>query len=89
MVSEHTGAAIEHIENLRDEDDSEHFYDPEREVLDQLGYEPSCSIQEVFERTYEDVERYRNRVPVDELRPDVYCDEREKVAADGGPAGRD
>lgn len=37
-------------------DDSEHFYDPEREVLEELGYEPSCTLRGVFERNYDIVE---------------------------------
>ncbi len=85
MVASHTGAEIAHIENPREEDDSEHTYDPEREVLDELGYEPSCTLEKVFERTYGIVERYTDRIPVDELMPEVYWDEREMVAADGGP----
>ncbi|MFB6361027.1 MAG: NAD-dependent epimerase/dehydratase family protein [Halobacteriales archaeon] len=83
MVADHTGAEIAHLENPREEDDSEHFYDPDREVLDQLGYEPSATVEEVFKRTYEVVNRYTDRIPVDELRPDVYWDEREPVAAVG------
>jgi nucleoside-diphosphate-sugar epimerase len=86
MVAEHTGAEIVHLENPRKEDDSEHFYEPEREVLDELGYEPSLSVERVFERTYEVVNRFADRIPIDELMPDVYWDERKRVAADGGPA---
>lgn len=85
MVAEHTGAEIVHLDNPRKEDDSEHFYEPERHVLDELGYEPSCTVQDVFERTYAVVERHAARIPVDELMPDVYWDEREKVVA-AGPA---
>lgn len=84
MVSEHTGAEIVHLENPRTEDDSEHFYAPERHVLDDLGYEASSSIEAVFERTYEIVDRYTDRIAVDELMPDVYWDERQPVAAHGG-----
>jgi UDP-sulfoquinovose synthase len=87
MVSERSGADVAHLENPREEDDSEHFYEPERAVLDELGYEPACSVEAVFERTYEIVQRYEERISVEELMPDVYWDERETVAADGGVGG--
>jgi UDP-sulfoquinovose synthase len=85
MVADHTGAEIAHLENPREEDDSEHFYDPDREVLDQLGYEPSATVEAVFKRTYDVVNAYTDRIPVEELRPDVYWDDREAVA----PVGED
>jgi UDP-sulfoquinovose synthase len=83
MVADHTGAEIAHLENPREEDDSEHFYDPDREVLDQLGYEPSATVEAVFKRTYDVVNANTDRIPVEELRPDVYWDDREAVAPVG------
>ena len=83
FVADHTGAEIAHLENPRKEDDSDHFYEPEREVLDQLGYEPSTTVEAVFERTYAVVERFADRIPVEALRPDVYWDDRDQVAAVG------
>lgn len=62
LVSELSGASVMHIENPRREDDSPHFYEPEREVLDELGYEPTRSIREEFERTYEIISKYSNRI---------------------------
>jgi len=85
MVADHTGAEIAHLENPREEDDSEHFYDPDREVLDQLGYEPSATVEAVFKRTYDVVNANTDRIPVEELRPDVYWDDPEPVA----PVGED
>jgi UDP-sulfoquinovose synthase len=85
MVADHTGAEIAHLENPREEDDSEHFYDPDREVLDQLGYEPSATVEAVFKRTYDVVNANTDRIPVEELRPDVYWDDPEPVA----PVGKD
>lgn len=72
MVQSFTGADIAHIENPREEDDSDHFYDPEREVLDELGYEPSATVEDVFRRTYNVVEDHRDRIVTDELLPETY-----------------
>lgn len=62
LVSDKTGAEITHVENPRVEDDSEHYYWPEREVLDRLGYEPTRSIGEEFDRAYSAVTRHAGRV---------------------------
>jgi len=55
MVSDYTGAEIQHIDNPRDEDETEHVYEPDRHVLDALGYEPTQSILQVFEETYDTI----------------------------------
>lgn len=69
MVAEKTGADIEHVDNPRVEDDSDHFYEPERSVLDSLGYEPTRSIESEVDHALDVVERYSERIPVDELQP--------------------
>lgn len=70
-ISGETGVEIEQLDNPRAEDDSYHSYDPERETLDTLGYEPSEGIEETVARTLDVVERYAGRIPTDALRPDV------------------
>lgn len=74
MVQDETGAEITRIDNPRVEDDSDHDYDPDREVLDQLGYEPTTSIRDVFRRTHSIIEQHTDRIPVDDLQPDVTWD---------------
>ena len=71
MVAEKTGATIVHLENPRTEDDSEHYYEPEKAVLERLGYEPSTTVEEVFERTHAIIQEHTDRIDLDELLPDV------------------
>lgn len=82
MVQSFTGVDIEHIPNPRVEDDSDHFYDPERTVLDDLGYEPSATIEDVFRRTFNMVEEFTDRIDVDDLRPHVYWSKATTAPAD-------
>lgn len=69
LVSSKTGADVVHLDNPRVEDDSEHYYEPEREVLDELGYEPRRPLPAEVERTLEVIERHADRIPEDQLRP--------------------
>lgn len=69
MIAEETDADIEHLDNPRAEDDSRHFYDPEREVLDELGYEAAKSLEDAFHETYHVVQRHVDRIDRDALRP--------------------
>lgn len=66
-------AEIEMVENPRNEDDSDHYYEPEREVLEELGYESTQSLEEEIEETAEIVRRYEDRVP-DDLSPETEWD---------------
>jgi len=67
----HTYTTIAHLGNPSTEDDSEHYYAPEMAVLDRLGYQPSATVQEVFERTRAVIQEYIDRIDVDALAPDV------------------
>lgn len=72
LVADRTGAAIAHLDNPRVEDESDHVYDPEREVLDELGYEPTRSLEDEFERTYEVIEGHTDRIDEGDLRPETW-----------------
>lgn len=69
MVAEETGASYRHVENPRVEDESDHEYDPEREVLDALGYEPARGIREEFRRTFDAVSEHVDRIDEETLSP--------------------
>lgn len=71
MVNEETGAYVSHVENPREEDETDHYYDPVREVLPALGYEPTRSIEEEFRRTYEAVEDHADRIDPETLFPET------------------
>lgn len=71
LVADITGAGIQHIDNPRTEDDSDHDYDPERNVLDNLGYEPTRSLATEIEDTYELVCEHTDRIHRDELLPET------------------
>lgn len=74
MVASQTGADIMHIENPRDEDETDHEYNPHRRVLDELGYEPTGDLTGEFERTYPIVKKYNDRIDRSELSPDIAWD---------------
>lgn len=74
MISDKTGTDIVHIENPRQEDESDHDYDPDREVLDELGYTGSGSLEQEFDRTYPVVEDHTDRISTESLRPDTEWD---------------
>lgn len=80
LVYEETGAEIQNIENPRDEDSSNHYYDPERKELDKLGYEPSTDIRSEFQRTYSTIRGYVDRVDSSKLYPETYWDKRKALA---------
>lgn len=69
MVHSFTGAEIAFVENPRAEDDSDHDYDPEREILDELGYEPTRSIEDEFRRAFAVVEEHVDRIDDEALWP--------------------
>lgn len=69
LVADYTDVEIEHVQNPRVEDDTDHQYDPERVVLDELGYEPARSIEAEIERTYDIVEAHADRIDIKGLRP--------------------
>jgi len=69
MVADETGADVTTVENPRVEDDSAHAFDPERGVLDELGYAPERSIREELRRTYATVCEHRERIDTDSLSP--------------------
>ena len=53
------------------EDDAEHYCAPEKAVLDRLGYQPSATVMEVFERTHVIIQEHADGIDVDALVPDV------------------
>lgn len=66
-------AEIKHVENPRNEDDTDHYYEPEREKLEELGYEPTQPLRDEVEETARIVEEYADRVP-DDLSPETEWD---------------
>lgn len=69
LIAYHSGIqqsiGIDHLPNPREEDDSEHSYDPEREVLDDLGYNPSTRLAEEVQATAAILRDYKDRLPTD------------------------
>lgn len=70
MVSDKTGVEISHIENPRVENEN-HEYDPERKVLDRLGYSPTRSIENEFDRTYKAILPFKDRIRKEKILPEI------------------
>lgn len=66
---------IEHYDNPRQELE-QHYYNPERENLPQLGYEPSTDVEAEVRVMFQDLMQYRNRImsKYDVLVPDIRWD---------------
>lgn len=72
---------VRHLENPRIELE-EHYYNPDREKLLELGYVPSHSMEKELEIVLRDLLRFRHRIEarISSLMPDIRWDgRREKV----------
>lgn len=74
---------ISNLENPRNELD-DHYYNPDRNNLINLGYQPNHDIDTEIARMLRDVMKYRDRVEAkkDVLIPDVHWDGRRELVKD-------
>lgn len=64
------GGEIDHLYPNPRGDDFEHSYDPDREALDRLGYEPGRSVLSTVRETADVIEQHQHRLPND-FRPTI------------------
>lgn len=71
IISDLTGADIEHIENPRVEDESDHPYELENDNLKELGYESVQPMEDEIKETVSIIEENKYRIREDTLTPNV------------------